>query len=149
MSNSKLIFASVVCALACATQAQAAAPTFPSSVSLDGFCDGITSITDLGDGVFTGIHDYTVCNENGGSYTNTAMSGPTGRKMLGAATGIAAIDDSYAEFGIGLLFVMNSDNTWKDLIPGSDVILTGTWTAGYPPAEKTRAQRGTKLSFQR
>ncbi len=149
MLKSSLIGAVALCLAAGFAQAQPAAVSYPSSVSLDGFCDGITGISNLGDGVFVGTHDYTVCNENGGNYSNTAMSGPTGNKALGAGWGVSAIDDSYPQFGIAILFVINNDGTFATLVPGSDVLLKGTWSPGYPPEAATRVPRGTRLSFQR
>src|SRR4051812_9431342 len=90
MLKTKLISALVLATAGAAAQAQV-----PEAISFDGYCDGITGISNVARGLFTATHDYAVCNENGGGYTNTPMTGPSGRRMLGGSgNGIAGTDAS-------------------------------------------------------
>jgi hypothetical protein len=148
MLKTKLISALVLAAVGVA--AQAAQPAgLPSSLSFDGYCDGITSIGTIGKGMFMGTHDYTVCNENGGGYSNTPMVGPSGHRMLGGADGVAATDASYAEFSVSLVYIVNNDGSWFLLAPEyGGLVNLGTWSEGYGGAD-ARAAVGTRTSFQK
>ena len=144
MLNTKLIAALVLATVGGAAQAQ-----MPSSIAFDGYCDGITGITSLGSGVFTGTHDYTVCNQNGGNYTNTPMVGPSGRRMVkSSGNGIAGTDSSYAQFGASFVYVANDDGTWYLFAPEfGGLVNLGTWSPGYPAA--AARSLSSKPSFQK
>jgi hypothetical protein len=144
MLNTKLIAALVLATVGGAAQAQ-----MPSSIAFDGYCDGITGITSLGSGVFTGTHDYTVCNQNGGNYTNTPMVGPSGRRMVkSSGNGIAGTDSSYAQFGASFVYVANDDGTWYLFAPEfGGLVNLGTWSEGYPG--NAARSLSSKPSFQK
>jgi hypothetical protein len=143
MLKTKLMSAIVLAAVGAAAQA-----AVPSSISFDGYCDGITGISAMGGGVFAGTHDFTICNENGGGYTNTSMSGSQGRRLLGSSGGgIATVDSSYAEFGASFSYVVNDDGTWFLLAPEyGGLVNLGTWSPGYNGGN---VAAGTKASFQK
>jgi hypothetical protein len=128
MLKTKLISALVLATAGAAAQAQV-----PEAISFDGYCDGITGITTVSKGLFTGTHDYTVCNEGGGDYTNTQMAGPSGRRMLGGTgNGISGTDASFTQFGATFNYVVNDDGTWFLLAPEyGGLVNLGTWSPGY------------------
>jgi hypothetical protein len=127
------MFKSVVSALALAAVASMAhagpvAVSFPSAITFDGYCDGITGIKEFPkSGMTVGTHAF----ENCGGYTDTAMIGPYALKLDGNKTGVAATDDSYAEFGLSFVYIVKSDGTWNLLSPGYGLLNSGTWSAGY------------------
>jgi hypothetical protein len=150
MQKTKLMCALALAAVGVAAQA-AQALALPDSIGFDGYCDGITGIQMVVKGVFTGTHDYSVCNENGGGYSNTAMMGPAGRRMVGGGgNGVAATDASYPEFNASFLYIVNDDGTWTLWAPefGGEVN-AGTWSTGYPQAAAARAALGARTSFQK
>jgi hypothetical protein len=122
MLNTKLISALVLTAAAGATQAAG----LPSAVWFDGYCDGITGITNTGSGTYAGQYDEaTNC---GG--TNVAAGGPLGKKMFGTGKGAAFTVDSYATYGISVAFVVNLDKTWTLYDTTGAIWNYGTWSAG-------------------
>jgi hypothetical protein len=144
MLKTKLMSALVLAAVGAAAQA-----AIPDAISFDGYCDGITGISGSS-GVFSATHDYTVCNENGGSYTNTPMSGAQGRKLMGGSgAGVATVDSSYTQFGATFSYVVNDDGTWFLLAPEyGGLVNLGTWTAGYG-GNVVHGAVGTRASFQK
>lgn len=129
MLKTKLLSALALCAAAGA--AQAAFP--PSSLSFDGYCDGITGLTSSS-GVAAGMHDYANCT----GYTNTPMAGTSGKRLTNsaAAKGVALTDASYTQFGSHMQYIIRNDGSWSLIVAESGAIVnSGTWTAGYPLAE--------------
>jgi hypothetical protein len=142
--NTKLIAALVLATVGGTTQA-----AVPSSISFDGYCDGVTGISDMGGGAFSGTHDYTVCDQNGYDYSNTPMVGPVAKRMLGSSVaGIAGTDSSYAQFGASFTYIVNEDGTWFLFAPEyGGLVNLGTWSAGYPAA--AARSLNSKPSFQK
>lgn len=129
--------------------AAAQAVELPDSISFDGFCDGFTGAASIGNGVYSATHDFTVCNENGGSYTNEAAVGPKGGHLISGKVGIAYTESSFTQFGATYTYVINGDHTWYLLAPEFGGIANlGTWTEGYPP-QAARAAAGTKSTLSR
>lgn len=124
MLNRKLI---PVLALMCAA-GMAQAKGLPSSLSFDGYCDGVTGLTSDGATVVA-THAYAACS----GYSDSAMSGPAG-KSLGGASGKGASlgDGSYPTLGYTLVYAINLDGTWTLYSPEyGGLINSGTWTQGY------------------
>jgi len=137
MLKTKLMSALVLAAVGATAQAAG----IPDALTFDGYCDGITGITDNGNGTFSGTHAYALC----GGYTDTGMVGPLGRNMLGSGSGVAATDSSYPQFGASFTYVVNADGTWSLLAPEyGGLINAGTWTSGYGAKV-----RGNRPSFQK
>lgn len=136
MLKTKLMSALVLTVVGATAQA-----AIPDSLTFDGYCDGITGITDNGDGTFTGTHAYGLC----GGYTDTAMAGPVGNKLGGASGfGVAAGDSSYPQFGASFTYSVSSDGTWTLIAPEfGGLINSGTWSPGYDASKI----RGTRPSF--
>jgi hypothetical protein len=145
MLKTKLMSALVLAAVGATAQA-----AIPDSLTFDGYCDGITGISSMSGGMIGGTHDYTICNENGGGYTNTPMVGPTGRKMMGSSgAGAAATDSSFTQFGASFVYVVNEDGTWFLLAPEyGGLVNLGTWTEGYG-GNVVRGGMGSKPSFMK
>jgi len=128
MLKTKLMSALVLTVAGAAAQA-----AIPDALTFDGYCDGITGITSQGGGIYAGTHDYTVC----GGYTNTSMSGPFGRRLMGSSVGgVAATDSSYTQFGASFSYVVNEDGTWYLIAPEyGGLVNSGTWSPGYGGAD--------------
>jgi hypothetical protein len=138
MLKSKLITALALIAVAGVAQAK----SLPSSLTFDGFCDGITGLTSDGMSA-TGTHAFDAC----GGYTNEAMAGPAGKAMAGSSgKGAALSENSVAQFGYVLEYTVSTDGTWVGYSPDFGGIFNyGTWTKGYNGALKP----GGKTSFQK
>ena len=128
MFKTRTFFAVMLAAVAGMAQAAPVASTIPTSLTFDGYCDGVTGVKEFAkSGMTTAMHAY----ENCGGYTDTAMVGPMAMKLNGNKVGVAATDGSYPQFGLTLLYIIKSDGTWNLLSPEGGVLNSGTWTSGY------------------
>ena len=140
MLKTKLMSALVLSLVGAAAQA-----ALPDSLTFDGYCDGITGIANQSVGIVGGTHAYDLC----GGYSNTPMSGPSGRKLAGASGGgVAATDSSYTQFGASFSYVVNEDGTWYLIAPEyGGLVNSGTWSPGYGGADAKGS--GLRPSFMK
>jgi hypothetical protein len=128
MFKSRIISALALVAAAGIAHAAPDSGAMPTSITLDGYCDGVTNIKYFANaGYLTGTHAY----ENCGGYSDTPMVGPIGTKLDGNKIGIAATDSSYPQFGLTFLYIFKNDHTWNLVSPEGGVLNMGTWSSGF------------------
>ncbi|MCA0177315.1 MAG: hypothetical protein LCH73_13705 [Proteobacteria bacterium] len=119
-----------VAALACTGAAQA--QDLPSSIWFDGYCDGFSDITTVGDGVVLGNYDLSFCPFYEGVKLPSVGAG--GRiKNVGIDYTTARMDTTF----FAPLFRLRDDGTATIYWP-TGVSQALTWTAG-PPQQKARS----------
>jgi hypothetical protein len=110
-----------------AVSGSAHAAGMPTSLTFDGYCDGVTLVKDYKKaGLITANHAEANCG-----VSDTPMIGPLAMKLNGNKDGLALTDSSYPTDGLSLVYIIKSDGTWNLLSPEIGVVNSGTWTAGY------------------
>lgn len=126
MLNSKLLATAALMTVTGLAQAAGV----PAGLTFDGYCDGMTGLTNSS-GVVMGTHSFSACG-----LTDEATLGPAGKALAGASgKGYALTENGVAQFGEVLTYVINADGTWVAMSPDlGGVFNSGTWTKGAPAA---------------
>ncbi len=112
-----------------------AAHALPPSLTFDGFCDGLSGITEVGGGVVAATWNLDACG-----LPSTGAAGVRSRTASGKGV-VGTYDVVTQAIGVAaLVIVINDNGTWAyyNAADGS-AFNSGTWTAGV--AEAGRSNR--------
>lgn len=117
----------------------AANASIPSDIVFDGYCDGISGLTEIG----TGAAGTWVNLDCAG--TSAALGGSKGKGKDQSANGVLMASYGANVYGAEFLWIVNKDGTWTIYRANDGAwINSGTWS----PATESKA-RGTKPSVAR
>jgi hypothetical protein len=118
----------------------AANASIPSDIVFDGYCDGMSGLTEVGDYGAAGTWVSLDC-----AGTNAAMGGTKGKGKGQTANGLILGSYGASVYGAEFVWLINKDNTWTIYRANDGAwINSGTWS----PATEAKA-RGTKPSVAR
>lgn len=126
MLKSRLFVTTALAAIAGAAQA------FPTSISFDGYCDGMTGWTQTASTSAATWANFDCAG------SNAAVGGPRG-KVKNLSTGVSTSAYIMGSYGTAYLvggeftWVIYKDNNWAVYNnSGGTLVNAGTWSAGFP-----------------
>lgn len=129
MKSFKLLTLATFALLGSAAQA---GTNYPSAITFDGYCDGLSNIQGIGNGVVIGEWDLSNC----GNHNHTFVG------LHDCLEDQKGVTGHYNDNEAGKLLVrVNQDGTWFYLDPQGNVYNQGTWTNA-----SEGGVRGTRIS---